>query len=89
MKHIKITAFVLLLLAVSVSAQRKLPSLEDPAFEAVSTAYRVVYHYNRHTYTITMPDEDTPVVFQCKFGFWTSSYKTIKIGNVERNVDIR
>jgi len=89
MKQVKILVFIILLLSISVFAQRTLPPLEDPAFEAISTAYRVEYHYNKHTYTLYMPDMETPIEFKCKFGFFTSSYETVKIGSIERNVSQR
>ena len=86
MKRIQTTGMALCLLAVFSYGQRALPELEDPAFEAVSTAYRVEYHYNKHTYTLYMPDADSPNVFKLKFPFFTTQRTTVTFGKVEREV---
>lgn len=66
--------------------QRTLPELKDPAFESQSTRYRISYHVNKHDYTVYMPDKDSPIPFDLKFGFWTSSYTKVKFGKVNRKV---
>ena len=69
MKKLKIIGLAVCLLAVTLHGQKKIPDLQDPAFESISTAYRVEYHYNKTTYTIYMPDLNSPITFKLKFPF--------------------
>lgn len=86
MKHLKILALIICLASSSLYAQRALPELEDPAFESISTKFRVEYHYNKTTYTLFMPDANTPIVFKCKFKFFTTQRTTTRIGRAKRQI---
>jgi hypothetical protein len=89
MKRVFIFLLVISLLVPVLAGQkkqRKLPELKDPDFESQSTRFRISYHVNKHDYTLYMPDLDSPIPFDLKFGFWTSSYTKVKFGKVKRKV---
>jgi len=86
MKYFRILALMICLAAASLYGQKTLPELEDPAFESISTKYRVEYHYNKHTYTLFMPDANSPILFKLKFGFFTTQRTTTKIGRARRQI---
>lgn len=86
MKFFRTAGLMFCLLAASLYGQRELPGLEDPAFESISTKYRVEYHYNKTSYTLYKPDINSPIVFKCKFKFFTTQRTTTTIGKVKRQV---
>lgn len=86
MKFLRTAGLMVCFLAASLYGQKALPDLEDPAFESISTKYRVEYHYNKTTYTLFMPDANSPIVFKCKFKFFTTQRTTTKIGKVRRQI---
>ncbi|MCJ7579542.1 MAG: hypothetical protein MUP98_03295 [Candidatus Aminicenantes bacterium] len=86
MKLLKTVGLMICLISSSLFGQKELPGMEDPAFESISTKYRVEYHYNKTTYTLYMPDANTPIVFKCKFKFFTTQRTTTTIGRVKHQI---